>query len=159
MLLANVLLRLLFVFDTSVNCYMFCSCGLLGSFLFATHVKSSYNVLSGRTMFNINRKGCLLLALRIFNAGPGCFVKIIARCVRYKRLTIVFVRFRQKAAVASLEKALCLVKTHSVSSGFSFLPLIDRNLSLTHSSFTCVTVCLQKSSIIGESVKEKRIGE
>ena len=51
----NYLLRLLFDFGTSVNCYMFCSCGLLGSFLFARHVISPHDVLSGRTMFNLNR--------------------------------------------------------------------------------------------------------
>ena len=63
-LLANVLLGLLFDFDNSVDCYMFCSCSLFGSFLFARYVISSYNVLSGRTMFNINRKDCLFLVLR-----------------------------------------------------------------------------------------------
>ena len=111
LLLANVLLRLLFDFDTSVNCYMFCSCGLLGSFLFARHVISWYNVLSGRRMFNINRKDCLFLALRYSNAGPRCFVHIIARCVRHKRLTIVFVRFRRsrKAAVGFLRESYRLV--------------------------------------------------
>ena len=50
---------------------MFCSCGLLGSFLFARHVISLYNVLSGRAMFNINRKDSLFLALSNFDAGSG----------------------------------------------------------------------------------------
>ena len=95
-LLANVLLRVLFDFDTSVNCYMFCSCGLLGSFPFARHVINSYNALSGRTRYNINHEDCLFLALRNFNALPGCFVNTMARCVRYKQLAIVFVRFRQR---------------------------------------------------------------
>ena len=57
---------------------MCCSCGLLGSFLFARHVISSYNVLSGRTMFNINRKGGLFLALSILIAGSGCFLDNIS---------------------------------------------------------------------------------
>ena len=49
------LLKLLFDFDTSVNCYViFCSCGLFGSFLFARHAVSSYDVLAGRTRLNIN---------------------------------------------------------------------------------------------------------
>ena len=42
-------------FDTSVNCFLFCSCGLLGPFLFARHVVSSYNARSRMTRFSIKR--------------------------------------------------------------------------------------------------------
>ena len=63
---------------------MFCSCGLLGSFLFARHVISSYNVLSERTMFNINLKDGHFLSLSNFNARLGCFVDTIST----SRLTI-----------------------------------------------------------------------
>ena len=69
----SAFIRLLFDFEI-LCCYVFCSCGLLGSFLFARHVISTYNVFSGRTMFNINRKDGLFLALSSINAGSGCFV-------------------------------------------------------------------------------------
>ena len=36
--MSYVWLGYLFYFDTSVNCYMVCSYGLFGSFLFARHV-------------------------------------------------------------------------------------------------------------------------
>ena len=72
-LLANALLRLLFDFDTSVNCYMFCSSGLLGSFLSEKHVISLYNVLSGRTMFNITVKIVFFLHWEILTPGPAVF--------------------------------------------------------------------------------------
>ena len=108
-LLANVLLRLLFVFDMSLNCYTFCSCGLLDSFLFPRHVINSNNALSGRTMLNINRNDCLYFALRHFNAGAGCFVNIIARCVRYKRLTIVFAGLAEGCRCFELRESCWLV--------------------------------------------------
>ena len=71
------LLRLLFDFDTSVAIIMFCLCRLLGSLPFERHIISWYNVLSGSTMFNINRKDGLSFALSNCNAGPGCFVDTI----------------------------------------------------------------------------------
>ena len=73
--------RLLFDFDTSINYNMFCSCGQLGPFLFARHVVSSYNARYGMARFKIKRLDGLLLALSNFNAGPGCFVNIIAQRV------------------------------------------------------------------------------
>ena len=89
---------LLFDFGTSVNCYMFCSRDLFGSFLFARHVISFYIILSGRTMFNLNRYNGLFAALSNskWRHPYRMFGKYYCKCVRCERLTIVFVWFCQR---------------------------------------------------------------
>ena len=119
------LFRLLFDFDTSVNCYMVRSSAWLISICKAWDHKR----------LTLEGQGSTLLALSDCNPRPGCFILklTIARCVTSKRLTVV----GQRRLSLFLKKAIWRA-LHTIDWNLSF-ELIKSILG-SSSLFCCVTI-------------------